>query len=508
LILTAALVLSLPGCGPREAEETAEPIPEVTPTPAVIVPVEEGNEFVLPFSLGGGFHPITGSNRVNLTLAPLMYRGLFAVDRGFEAQKDLCRDYSVSEDGLTWTFRLQEAVFSDGSPLTAAEAASSLNLARESARYGGRLKDLVRVTAEEGQVKVILSRPNGALPVLLDVPIVKETDDGQRPLGTGPYALEGEGETLELVARAGAEVPAEVIPLRATGSGDDLVYAFDAGEISLVDTDLTGTNALGYSGRLETVDYPTTGLLYLGFNTKSGDCRDEAVRQALARAVDRETAARQLLAGHGVASALPVHPQAPGYDAQVAGTLAYDMDAAREGLEKAGWSTDEEGRLRKGRSGLSLRLVVNQENTYKVTVAEAIGAALEELGCAVTVEKLPWDDFTAALARGEFDLYLAESLLTADFELEELLGREGTLNYGGYGDGETQALMDQRRAASGAEREAAASALYARLGVTAPIVPICFKNGSLLTQWGQVSGTAPTQRDVFAGLADWVVADP
>lgn len=504
MALALAGLLTLSGCDRLAPRVTPSPEPVATPTPTA--PPAEELEFALPCYPGGGFHPITGTNRLNLTLAPLLYRGLFALDRNFTPQKDLCEAYEVSEDGLTWSFTLAEAAFSNGAPLTAAEAVASLNAARRSDRYGGRLEDIIKVTARgEDRVEVTLSRPNGALPALLDVPIVRETEDPQRPLGTGPYYLAEGEEGLFLAAREGAVVPRQTVALRTVGSSDDLVYAFDTREISLVDTDLTGTNMPGYSGRQETADYPTTGLLYVGCNTAAGACREEAVRQAVALAFDRETIVREILLGHAVASALPIHPYADGYDAERAQALAFDREGARERLDQAGWNADEEGKLVKGRNRLNLRLIVNQENVYKVAVAEELCAALEELGCTVSLAKLPWDDFVAALKSGQFDLYLGESILTADFDLEPLLSGDGALNYGKYADRETEGLLEDYRGAAGEERLRAASALWVRLEQTAPIVTLCFKNGSLLTQWGQVRGVAPTQRDVFAGLEGWSV---
>ncbi len=504
MALALAGLMSLAGCGDLAAQVTDTPAASATPTPTAL-PAEE-LEFALPCYPGGGFHPITGTNRLNLTLAPLLYRGLFALDRNFVPQKDLCVDYEVSEDGLTWTLTLKEDTFSNGAALTAAEVVSSLNAARQSDRYGGRLEDVIRVRAQgEDKVEVTLSRPNGALPALLDVPIVREGEDPQRPLGTGPYYLDEGEEGLFLSAREGAAVPRQRVELRTVGSSDELVYAFDTREISLVDTDLTGTNMPGYSGRQETADYPTTGLLYVGCNTASGACREEAVRQAVALAFDRETIVREILLGHATASALPIHPNGAGYDSERAGALACDREKALELLTGAGWSADEEGKLAKWRNRLTLRLIVNQENVYKVAVAAALRDALEEMGCTVTLTKLPWDDFVSALERGQFDLYLGESILTADFDLEDLLGSGGSLNYGRYADRETDRLLEEYRAAAGEAREEAASALWARLEETVPLVTLCFKNGSLLTQWGQVRGAEPTQRDVFAGLENWSV---
>lgn len=485
------------------------PIPDSTPTPrpTSALPEEklERLSFTLPCYPDAGFHPITGTNRLNLTLAPLVYRGLFSVGRDFRARNDLCESCSVSEDGLIWTFRLTGAVFSDGSPLTAREAVDSLQTARQSQRYAGRLADVERIAAEGETVVVTLSRPNGGLPLLLDIPIIKEGEDPMLPLGTGPYAFTENEEGLALTARQGAQVPLSSIPLRTVEAGDDLVYAFDAQEISLVDGDLTGTNALGYSGRLETTDYPTTTLLYIGCNMTSGPCRDQRVRQAVALAVDREELVEKQLAGHASASALPVHPDAPGYDKALAEQWSHHTQRAQDLLEESGWTANQEGKAERQGEELTLRLIVNLDNTFKTAIAEKIAAMLEELGCAVTVDKLSWEDFTKALGRGEFDLYLGETALTSDFDLEPLLGRNGALNYTGFADEEIWEAMTQYRTAQGDERETTLVNLCGRVAESSPIISLCFKNGSLLTQWGQVTGAAPAQHDVFAGIESWTV---
>ena len=77
--------------------------------------------------------------------------------------------------------------FPDGSPPPADDVAASLELARgETSRFSGRLSGVVGVEAAEGRVTVTLTAPNGALPALLDIPIVK-AGGGEVPLGTGPY---------------------------------------------------------------------------------------------------------------------------------------------------------------------------------------------------------------------------------------------------------------------------------------------------------------------------------
>lgn len=498
LILTGAVLLS--SCG-----QTVQVAPTPTPTPASSAAPVERYPFALPYSPTGSLHPIDGSNRVNLVLAPLVYQGLFALDREFGVREDLCESYEVSENGLTWSFALKSVTFSDGSPLTVAEAVASLNRARRSTRFSGRLSGIRTVTAIDDRVVVTLSSPNGALPLLLDVPIVKETGEGW-PLGTGNYVPEKLDGEMRLVAREGVKTGLPTILLRPVTDGDDLVFAFDANQISAVETDLTGANPLGYSGRYETVDYPTTTLLYLGFNmTRSSPCREKALRQAVALAADRKEITARLLAGHAVAASLPVHPYVQGYDGETAALWEWDLERAAQVLEEGGIPLNESGQRLLARTPVALRLLVNQDNSYKVAVAETLAAGLESLGCTVTLEKLPWESFVTALERREFDLYLGETTLAADFGLESLLASGGSLNYGGFYDRELEGLMAACRAASGEDRTAAEGELCRAVAAAAPIVPLCFKNGSLLTQWGQVSGARPTQRNVYADIENWQV---
>lgn len=97
--------------------------------------------------------------------------------------------------------------------------------------------------------------------------------------------------------------------------------------------------------------------------------------------------------------------------------------------------------------------------------------------------------------------------LTADFDLTQLVGTRGGLNYGGWSDPATDGLLSAFRAAGAELRSSAAASLCSHLIQNAPIVPICFKNGSVLTQWGRLSGLDPVRDNVFHGLENWVL-DP
>ena len=337
-ILAAALLIGLPGCAPSEkpTQSVAEPSSSSSSVQEPDLP-EQALPLTLPFYPDYSMHPALAENRANLALAPLIYEGLFSLDDTFSATPVLCQTYTVSEDGLTWVFTLRAGVtFSDGTPLTGALAAQALNTALFDAasRYAGRISGLQSISGDDTTVTITLTTPNSALPTLLDIPLT--LDNAKYPLGTGPYVLTNSTSQFSLTPHTswwkGVPLPFQSIQLFSIQQADDLIAAFDSGDITLLDADLTGTNTLGYSGSYEVWDYNTTDLIYLGFNTVKGYCKDPLVRQALSRGIDRESIATIPYARHAVATSLPFHPDSPLHNQMLADQGSYAPEALVEFL--------------------------------------------------------------------------------------------------------------------------------------------------------------------------------
>ena len=500
----SALILALSllaGCG--------APPPEATPTPSPTAEsaVETSTVFTLPRATES-LHPILSADKVNVALVGLLWEGLFELDQTFNPQLQLCQSYAVSEDGLTWTFYLRGGVtFSDGSPLTAADVVASLQLAQSAqSRFAGRLDDIGTIAEQEGAVVLTLRTPNAALPALLDIPIVK-AGDAEVPPGTGPYRLTETPEGTVLTARPdwwqGLSLPAENIPLVTIQAADDLISAFDTEDISLVTADLTGTSTLGFAGDHAVWDYPTTTMVYIGYNCRRGPCSSADIRRALDRAWDRTTVAVALYSRHAQAATLPLHPDCAYYDQTLAQRRDYSPQVFSQLLEEAGCTQGEDGLWYQGRSPLSLTFVVNTDNTFRLSVAEYLAGELTKSGVQVELQKLSWTEYQQALSAGSFDLYLGAASLSADFDPAPLLTAGGALNFGGYGNTNTLNLLSAWQAASGSARKTAAQALWTDLESQVPFSTLCFKSQSVLTHWGAVSGLTPTQQNPFYGIENW-----
>lgn len=485
-ILSFGLVLSLTSCYqlPTQPDQSSS-----TPAASVSRPdIIPSQPLTLAAYVDQSLHPILTDNRVNLTLTPLIYEGLFQLDTSFTPQKQLCNSYEVSKDGLVWTFSLRRGItFSDGTPLTATHAAQSLELARTSASpYAGRFACVASITAPgDHQLVITLSRPNTSLPALLDIPIV--LGSGDRPLGTGPYVLTQNGDdSLSLVPRDGARPTIPVVSVTRTR---ELTTAFERGTVSLVTTDLSGTDSPGYSGTYRTVDYDTTTLVYLGFNTARSPFSSPSDRRAATAALNRNELVSAAWSGHARAAALPIHPASPLYDEGLARHLP-TPDDARELMVQAGLT------------GRRATLIVNSENSYKVAAAQLIARHLEQAGLTVIVSAMPWADYLSALANGQFDLYVGEVSLTADFDLTNLISNDGALNYGRWRSMQADDLLQAFLSAPDENRQQAASQLCTHLTEQAPLAPLCFKRGSVLTLWSRAEDLTPTRTNVFFGIDD------
>ena len=509
-----ALVL-LCSCQPPEPQPTPSETPVSTPTPTATVPPEPAR-FSLGYDPTVSLHPIAGNSQVNQELTGLVYQGLYELDNTFTPRPVLAAEAAAGEDALVWTFTLIEgAVFSDGTPLTARHVAASLNQARTSALYAARLAGVVSVAArDDATVSVTLSAPNGSLPALLDIPIVLEPgrdEDGNlppAPLGTGYYQYIRTEDGLHLQVNpyhpSAADLPYDAIPLIPVSSTGERIAAFDSGAVSAVTTDFSSPYTLGYAGGYEITDYPTTSLLYVGFNAAGGVCASPLVRQAFSRAFDRVKLVDALLAGHGDPAALPVSPLSGEYSEAHAAQLSYDMDAAAQLLARAGYTFHaEDGLLYNRKTPVEVTLLVNSDNSVRHAVAQQLADALKELGVTVTVSRMPWSDYTAALAAGRFDLYIGEVRLTGDFDSSALLA--GELNYGGLMSQELDRALAQWRINQGAWHTLAANDLWGQFVQDVPIAPLCFKRESLLVRWGMVSNAQPTRANPYYRMEQWIV---
>ncbi|UIJ74175.1 ABC transporter substrate-binding protein [Aurantimonas sp. HBX-1] len=342
-----------------------------------------------------------------------IYEGLTRIDRDGAVQPQLAREWSISEDGLTYVFTLRDDVsFSNGVAFTAETAKFTLDRARGEASTNPQKQffaTILSVEATDPQtLTVTLSQPTGNLLYWLAWPAAVMVEPGSaatnnvRPVGTGPFELAEwrQGDRIELRRRDDywnpddrpalaaatfrflADPQAQAAAIR---SGDiDAIPEFAAPELYA---------ALEDEADLTTVVGNTELKVVAGLNGRKAPFDDPRVRQALMMAVDRNALIEGVHAGYGEPIGSHYTPNDPGY-VDLTAVHPYDPAAAKRLLAEAGYP-----------DGFSLSIKTPQMS-YAIRSAEVLQAFLAEIG--VTLEIVPtefparWVD--EVFTRHDFDM--------------------------------------------------------------------------------------------------------
>lgn len=498
LLLTA---LFLVGCaGP--SEEAPDPTWEEYQQSQLqdmpqVSPAAPADTFSLPYHKDRTLDPFLCSEDFQLDVVGLLYEPLFQLDQQFEPIPYLCQNSQWDESGLVCTLDIQPGVlFSDGSELTAADVAYSLRRAAESERYRYRFRHMISITANRnGQVILTLSKPNSAFTALLDIPVIKQGSANLPvPVGSGPYLFITGKDGAYLQSNSDwwqkKSLPVDTIPLVQAKDQDTAAYLFSSRRIELLKVDPTNQTAL--SGQRVETTQSTALFQFIGFNTTAEPFASQEARRIFSQGLPRQMLADAFLSGHAQKTYFPIHPASLLYPSALEQSSNYEETVTA--LRSSGYDTG---------SKQELIFLVNEEDSFRLSSANYIAETMSLLDWNITVKALPWEEYLLALTEGEFDLYYGEMRLTADWDLRDLLETDGSINYGGYTDADTDALLDAFSKA--ADRKTASEQLCTHLVETSPIAPVCFRNCVIMTHPGVVEDLSPLPGNTFAGLSDWAI---
>ncbi len=513
-LLALALCLSLCGCSGAGAgwfrevlgisTDPATDSPDssdgttASTAPENMAPITEISQgltaFGLAYQLSYGLHPYRCVSLNNRVILSFLYEPLFAVDSSFSPVPVLAESYFVSDDGMTTTVTLKSgARFSDGAPVTAADAAYSINSAKDSDYYGNRLNCITSAVAQDDRTLVLTTRTAyGALPVLLDIPIIPvDQAEEDVPLGSGPYVFL-DNTTLERNESWWQDTAPLVdfpfITLTHATTAADIRDNFEYENVNIVLSDPNSAAYVNFHNDYELWTGNTTIMQYIGYNLGSNVFSNYGLRGAITYAIDRETIVTENAGGFAQAAVLPAAPQADCYDVKLANTYSYSLPKFYDRLESASVEDmDADGVLDLYVTSLgyavscSGTMIVCSSSYQRVQAATAVVNALNELGFRLTLKSLDYDEYASALANGNFDLYYGEVRLSPNFDLSPFFRSGGSLSYGYLADSTMENLCSRALLNSGNTYD-----LYKRLCDRGYITPVLFKNYAVFTTRGAV----------------------
>ena len=492
LICLSLCLLLLTGCGSKPTEPYVPTgnglASDKTTEPQGSTVTEQ--KMSLPYYPERSLSPYQSTDTTNRTLFSLLYQGLFAVDAAYTAHPILCKSYTLSQDMKTYTFYLENATFSDGSPVTAQDVAATLNAANTSTYYAGRLNHVSSITAQaDGTVVIQTKTPMENLPILLDIPILKAGQlQEHAPLGSGPYLLDSStGHPVlrhrsdwwckaELVARAPA------ITLVQAVDAPQIRDTFEFSDLDLVCADPGSDRYADYRCDYELWDCENGIFLYLFCNMQSPVFSVPEVRAALTYAIDRDTIAAAYFRGFARAASLPASPLSPYYSQVQAQKYAYDGtgETLKNAVSAAGLVESP------------VVLLVNSDDSLRVRVARDVGKALTDAGLAVQLLEVGGNTYRKHLQERTFDLCMGQTKLSPNMDLSAFFDKNGALNLAGIGDVGLYSLCTESLANHGNYYT-----LHQNVMEDGRICPVLFSSYAIYATRGLLTDLSPSRDNVF-----------
>lgn len=497
MISTLLAVFLLAGCaaGSLPVSGSGESPPPAPAEEQPSAPAASLSTVRIPWNPADGLNPFTCQTLQNYYAAGLLYDTLVSPDTVGNPQTRLAQE--ITFDGNLCIVKLRtDARFTDGSPVTSQDVLYSTTAAREAPRFAPGLSGVLEITTPDNYTIVFsLLAPDHFFGRSLTFPIVKEeTAADPLPVGSGRFAPGGAEDLL--VANDRYYNPAgQVRQVRLVDAGSVLEQgtAVRDGRIDLMYTDLRGAAdlSLGLSRRQVVL----SNLLYLGVNTQRLRLTTE-FRLAFSGIIDREAIVRRAYRGFAAEADSPIKQS---YSSTVAPGESVLPDTQEQLLASLGLEErDEEGwRLLNGRR-YTLRLLVNEDSYDRLSAAAVLRESFQAAGIQVTLEALPFAEYSQRIAEGNYDLYLGEVKLPANLDLLSLISPDPALGPGCVRDEE---LLEVYRQVKAGEEEL--SALDAAFRRVMPVIPLAYRKGIVAFSPDFSANIVATEQDIFYNIGEW-----
>ncbi|MGB3827267.1 MAG: ABC transporter substrate-binding protein [Ornithinimicrobium sp.] len=377
-----------------------------------------------------------------------VYETLLKVDSADgEIVPALASDYTVSDDGLTYTFTLvQDAMFSNGAEFTAKDAVFSIERVMSDAWTVSLKSQMDPVESVEAtgdyEVTVTLSRPDNSWLYAMTTSVgamfdTEGVDDlATKPVGTGPYVFDSwdRGASLTLTKNEdywGEEPFFDEVTLAYFGDGNAMNSAMLTDQIDVIGTVQAPESLAEFEGGdYQVIEGTTNGEVVLSFNNDEPPFDTLQVRQAARYAIDHQALMDICWAGRGQLIGSMVPPTDPWFEDRT-GDYPFDVDRAKALLEEV------------DATGVAVRLRI-PTLPYAVACGTVVESMLEDAGFDVTIDEL---DFSTWL-EDVFSAHDYDMSIVAHVEPRDMRTVFGNPDYyTGYGTDELIALLDAADAA-------------------------------------------------------------
>ncbi|MFJ6214521.1 ABC transporter substrate-binding protein [Streptomyces sp. NPDC092296] len=407
--LAATLALALTGCGSGTATKSSSPSGSYDRNATVSIGslYEPQN---LDMTAGGG-------QGVTEALNGNVYEGLFQLTDDGKIENRLATGYTVSPDGLTYTFKLRSGVtFHSGKALTSADVKYSIEKITGETSQAARKSsfDMVKSieTPDADTVKVTLSAKS--ISFVYNLSYVWIVDSEAKDLktsedGTGPYKLDKwtRGSALSLVRYDGYwGTPAtnQKVVFKYFKDATALNNALLTNAVDVVTSEQSpdALDQFKNNRNYKVNDGHSTTKLLLAFNDRVKPFDNALVRKAVTSAIDNKKLLQSVWGDYGTLIGSMTPPTDPWYE-DLTKVNPYDVALAKKQLAEAGYA-----------KGFSFTLETPNYDPHP-TAASFIKSELAKVGITVNIHVITPDEwYTKVYKNRDFSATLQEHVNDRD----------------------------------------------------------------------------------------------
>ncbi len=340
-----------------------------------------------------------------------VFEGLVRFDRDGNIVPALAKSWSVSDDGLTWTFTIREGVkFHDGSDLTMDDIIAKFERARNpdsGHTHPEYYAAIDTITTDGNNLTFTLSQPSSSLlynlarPDSIIYPAAKADTQRSQPIGTGPFKfveyIEGSEVRLERFEDYYLEgVPyLDTVLFKIISDPNTRFAALQAGDIDLIGVALQPEQFLQALSdpNLKGTEGTATTEITLAMNNAREPLSNKLVRQAITQAIDKNAIVEGANFGLGTVIGTHMSPAEP-YYIDLTEMYPYDPERARQLLADAGYP-----------EGFKIKFELPEPYATERRAGQVIAQQLAEVGIEVDLSVVEWGTWIQRIfLGGDYDM--------------------------------------------------------------------------------------------------------
>ncbi|HYF84196.1 MAG TPA: ABC transporter substrate-binding protein [Clostridia bacterium] len=425
LALAIALLLIFAGCGQKEISKEVSSVGEDKYSRDLVVAVSDEIE-------GTDTQTISKSNLAHVLLYGLL---LDVTIDGKSYVSDVVESYNVSDDGLTWTFKLPEgAKFSNGDPLNAEAIKASYERNVETGAYASDYVNIKEYNVVDDRTIVFkLSQPDPVLFTVIssiqsgivDAKVAKEIGNDAfktKAVTYGPAYVEEwvQGSHITLKpnptylnfspeTKNRGPLQFDKITVRFIPDTFTLVSELEQGKVDIIDfVPLENIESLKANPDIKLYEAMQPGGSLIYMNTKDPILSDIKVRQAITLGIDRDEIALALdnfVTPSYTYMSPSVTSYSPEKEKEMITKWGTNKEKAKALLEETGWvDKNADGIREKDGKKMTIELLTAMDVFAIKSAAPVIQKQLKEIGIDLQIRELEHSYVKDNTKEGKFQL--------------------------------------------------------------------------------------------------------